>query len=55
MRWTRLGGENEGLVDAAERGALQRAIDEAEAELAAGKGIPHDVVRARLLALGSGR
>lgn len=48
-------GEYEGLVDAAERTALQRAVDQAELELAAGKGIPHDEVRARLLALGGGK
>lgn len=47
--------EYEGLVDAAERSALQRAVDEAERELAGGQGIAHDVVRERLLALGSGR
>lgn len=48
-------GEYEGLVDCAERSALQRAVDEAERELAAGQGIPHDVVAERLLALGGGR
>ena len=44
-------GEYEELREAAEHSALQRAVDEAERELEAGLGIPHEVVRQRLLAL----
>jgi len=43
--------EYEGLVAAAAQPAMQRAVDEAEREIAAGQGVPHAIVRERLLAL----
>ena len=43
--------EYEGLVAAAAQPALQRAVDEAEREIAAGQGVPHAIVRERLLSL----
>ena len=43
--------EYEGLVAAATQPALQRAVDDAEQELAAGLGTSHAIVRERLLAL----
>lgn len=43
--------EYEGLVAAAERAVLQRAVDEAEREISAGQGVPHATVQQRLLAL----
>lgn len=47
--------EYEELVAVAERTALQRAVDQAERELAAGEGVPHEVVRERILAKIRGR
>lgn len=43
--------EYEHLVDTAERAALQQALDQAERELDGGQGVPHAVVRERLLDL----
>ena len=47
-------GEYEDLVEAAERSVLQHAVDEAERELESGQGIPHKVVRERLMAMTQG-
>lgn len=43
--------EYEELHDNADRFALQRAVEEAENELAAGQGIPHATIKARFAAL----
>ena len=47
--------EYEDLQESADRFALQRAVEEAEAELDAGQGVSHAVMKKRLAALVHGK
>ena len=48
-------GEPASIFDIENHDLEERALIEAEAELAAGKGVPHETVRAWLKTLASGR